>query len=354
MLHKETLAHQIITILERQILAGKFVAGRKMPSTRELAKNFGVSQQVIKSAVATMETRQLVIPRPRDGIYVNPLAIAPKRREYAVLSSGGGAHVEDYLARILIFDDRSIWRDVNFSRRILELNAGGGPLLQYELEKIKELHPDCLLTFTPFQSPEELAPFSKLPFPVMFIGDFAWDSPADAPWHQIVEDTAERAEFAVASAMRCGARDITLIAGALTHRYSRILKTAAAAECAKGNAKFTYVEFTDSDCRTEEDLAEKRRTCARAIRQDGRSDAVILDGFRLLDPFAEVLNGSGILILNDREPCPGTLFIASDYRPFAAAARDRIQQLVDAPETPPERVTLRGHIRRQTLRIESL
>ncbi len=353
LLRKTTLTSQVASILERRILSGKFAAGRRMPSTRDLARDFGVSQQVVKSAVAEMEGRKLVTSRSRDGVYVNPKALSPARREFAILSCGGG-HVENYLARVLRLDDSSVWGGVNLLNRSISMGHAGGPLLEYELERVKEARPDCLLAFTPFRSEAELKPFSSLQFPVVFIGDFAWDTPRDSKWNQIVEDTAERAQVSAQAALKCGARDIVMIGGALTHSYSRMLKAAATKECAKAGAKFKYIEFTESSCESLADLAERRRECVKSILKERRPDAALLDGFSHVDIFAKELEGSGALLINDRELCPGTVFIASDYKPFAEAARKLIESLVENPGAPIGRVMLRGLIRRNPVRVETV
>ena len=354
LLRRKTLTGQVASILERQILSGKFAAGGRMPSTRDMARGFGVSQQAVKSAIAEMGRRGLVAPRPRDGVYVSPKALAPGRREYAILSSSGGEIVENYVARVLALDDGSIWGGVNFASRSMPLSQAGTPLLRYELERIKEARPDCLIAFTPFKSESEMKPFASCPFPVVFIGDFAWGESKDSLWNQIVEDTAERARASVDAAVRCGARDIALMGGVLSHSYSRTLKSEAIRECARSGARFRYVEFSETHCESLEELAAERRGRIMSLLSKGRPDALILDGFSRVEMFAEALEGSGVLLLNDRELCPGTVFIKSDYRPFSEAARRLIEGLVEKPDDSIGRVVLSGLIPRQPIRIESI
>ncbi len=354
LLRRETLTNQVTAILERQILSGKFIAGKKIPSTRDLAQDFGVSQQVIKSAVSEMERRKIVISRSRDGIYVNPKALTSGKKEFAILSTYGKEHVESYLERVLSLSNRAIWEGINVAHRSISKEYAKPQLLQYELERIKEVQPECLITMSPYDSESELKSFASLPFPTVFIGDFNWELQGDSKWNQIVEDTAERSQVFIQSAVSCGAKDIVMIGGKLNRSYSRTLKSAAETECHKSGIKFRYIEFSDSNCESMEELSESRTECIKSIMRERRPDALILDGFSHIDIFINSINDPRILVLNDRELYPNTIFIKSDYKLFTKATLELINRLVESPDLSIGRVVLHGLIKRTALKIESI
>lgn len=78
----EARHRQIARELRNEIEAGRLRPGSKLPSTRALATQFGVSVAPVNDAMAILEEEGLVVSRPRSGRIVSETATpgAPRRR----------------------------------------------------------------------------------------------------------------------------------------------------------------------------------------------------------------------------------------------------------------------------------
>ncbi|MFZ2655958.1 MAG: winged helix-turn-helix domain-containing protein [Victivallales bacterium] len=353
---KDTQSSQIVRELERRIRSGVFLPGHKMPSTRELARQFDVSQQVIKSAVEEMEKGLMVLRKPRIGIYVNPAVFSPGMTDLCLLTSSNIPHTTDYLSRFLSFDDLELWKDVNLATRYLSVGEIGKSSLRYELEKIKEMHPKCLLVHINLENEGWLRHFTSLPFPVVFLGDFSWGRSSVTGLNQIVEDTGERAAAMVRAAYDCGASNAVMVAGSLKNFYCRLLKPAGEKEALKVGLGFRYVEYQDGSSMIDE-ISARRRDCVRRILEDGCPDMLLLDGFQRIDIFSDALvesrprHGRTVQMIADGEMRPGAIYLQSDFRDFSRAAMGLVKELASNPSKPFGRVVLSGKIQRRPLKI---
>ncbi len=354
---KENQGDQVANELERQIGSGLLVPGRKLPSFRALAAQFSVSCQVIESAFARLEERHLILRRPRVGVYVNPDAFAPSKREFCLLRLLNGVRLADYTERILSISDLMVWRGCNLSiRSISDRNYSRGILL-YELEKLRQAHVDCLLVYNPGLCEEDMPEFAKLPFPVVFLGDSIPEACVGKVANQIVEETADRARAMVAAAARCGYHHAVLVGGPLSKYYCQVMNTAGAAAAAGLGLGFRYVELEEEGCETVVDLTRMRRQCVAETLAGGQPDILLLDGYKQLGLFIEALAAKGLMvgrdigILGDGEMCPGTIFLQSDYIALSVEIMRLISDLAAAPDRPLGRVVLPGFILRTPLLI---
>ncbi len=62
---------QIMDLMKRQILAGKYRAGEKMPSVRELAMELRVNPNTVARAYTAMQEEGVLESRPGGGNYVS-------------------------------------------------------------------------------------------------------------------------------------------------------------------------------------------------------------------------------------------------------------------------------------------
>jgi len=333
-LKRETLSGQVASILEKGISSGKYAPGSRLPSTRDLASSFNVSQQVLKSAVELMEAKSLVVRRSRDGIYVNPHAFAPKRLEYALLSNSRQSHVFDYASALLSVGSPALWSGINLSSRIIPASDCEAQTLSYELERIKDAKPDCLIAFISINE-ERLERFKGLPFPAVFLGDFPWETDESSPWNQIIENTSERAESMAEAAASAGAKSMALVGGTLDKHYARQLCAAGKAKAKALGIAFRYLEFSDGTCNSREELAKARSEFVKGQIAKDVPDALALDGFIDLELFSAPLEKAGIRpgrdihIINDKELSDGGVFLKPDYSEFSRAAMKLIGDLAE-------------------------
>ncbi len=355
-LRKSTLSDKLQLILERDIRSGKHVAGRRMPSTRVLAEEFGVSQQVVKSAFSDLEGKGLVVSLERDGVYVNPEALVSSRLEFSLLTMRRKGHVFDYVGKMLSTGDSAVWDGVNLASRNIASDELSEALLSYELDKIKDSHPDCLVASIPAASEKFLAAFETLKFPVVFIGDFPWLPGPDFAFSQIVEDTSERGEAFVDAVAGMGARSLALVGGRLDNAYAEMLRASAAEKAESHGIEFRYAEFRDGSLEPHQ-LGEARSRCMRNLLAGGRPDAIAFDGFIFVDIFLSALRAEGlepgrdILAVSDRELLPGSVFIESDARAFSLEALSIMKGLAANPGERAGRKVLKGLVKRRPLAI---
>jgi GntR family transcriptional regulator, transcriptional repressor for pyruvate dehydrogenase complex len=69
-----SLSQEIVSKIERSILARTLVAGQKLPTEQELCGMFSVSRTVVREAIHMLSAKGLVNVRKRSGIFVNDLS----------------------------------------------------------------------------------------------------------------------------------------------------------------------------------------------------------------------------------------------------------------------------------------
>ena len=68
---KTTLYQKIAETLSDQIQSGTIKTGEKMPSLRDLKREYGVSMNTVIQAYLELESQGLIISRPKSGYFVN-------------------------------------------------------------------------------------------------------------------------------------------------------------------------------------------------------------------------------------------------------------------------------------------
>jgi DNA-binding transcriptional regulator YhcF (GntR family) len=360
-LKRRTLTEQVAGILEKQIRSGQFVSGRRLSTTRELAGNFGVSQQVIKSALKNMADRGLVLRKSREGNYVNPAAFLPKKKEFVFLEVRRPEIYDNYMTLALALHEDYLWSDVNCAIHSFSCRDFDLPSLRYELDKISDLHPDCLVVHYEIWKKEYFKFLTKLSFPVVFIGDFNWEEEFRYPINQIVEDTAERARaFLDVATENKNEKEVVLIDGELSRHYARLLKDAAEKKASSLGIKFRYVELPQLPYKDTKQVFSRYRDCVNKILAGGVPSTIIIDGFRRIDILVEILSeaklrvGKDIHLINDREFIPGTIHLLTDYTEFARKVKALIDELLLNPKKSLGHVVLSGLIRRHPIKINKV
>ncbi len=68
---------QVATAIEQAIAEGKYPAGQRLASERDLAEEFGVSRPTVRRAVIALEMRGLLEARQGSGVYVRQASATP-------------------------------------------------------------------------------------------------------------------------------------------------------------------------------------------------------------------------------------------------------------------------------------
>jgi len=66
----ERLYEQIVSQIEKRIVAGELKAGDQLPSENELAKQFAVSRTAVREAIKALREKRLVAIRPGRGTFI--------------------------------------------------------------------------------------------------------------------------------------------------------------------------------------------------------------------------------------------------------------------------------------------
>jgi len=336
---KHTHTDEVARFLRQAIVSGEFFAGQKLPSTREFAQRFNVSQQVIKSALVILEDKELILRKPRVGIFVNPQGIQ-KNKEYCLLAQRG--QTTAYATKLLSISDCDVWRDVNINTRYISSNDLSSSTLSYELKKIKEQSPECLILSV--DMPGLAKACCDLPFPVIFVGDVSED--AGVFENQIVEDTAERATFAVETALKEGRRNIVMLGG--EGSWAKILKKAGSQAAKKSGGNFQYIMHFPG---------EYDNTISKILTLSQKPDALIIDGFFHIESFLSRLNKAGftvpkdLTVIADGEVVNNAIYIKIDYTDISKDILRRIKMFCANPEKPMGRTVLKNLIKRKAIKI---
>jgi len=355
---KNTQSEQLASEIERKIRVGELSPGFRMPSCRELGRVYGVSLQVVKSAIDKLEGKGLVLSEPRVGLYVNPKALSPVRRNLSILQIRSvGA---DYAEQLLSLGSNGLWDGYCVSRRQLAPGSESTPELAFEIEKIANVRPDCLLVFLSALDSKSLSLFSKLPFPVIFMGDFRNPELNGVVPNQIVEDTGERAKAFVDYAFSKGLKRLAAMAHGApsSSSYLKDWHDAAASRAKELGASFRYSSFRDQDCHNDESLFRRNRFAAiDAILSEGPIDALLIESVARTDTLVDAFAARGLRVPEDVkiassfELHPGAVYVKYDYSAFGRKVQELIDGLVADPSRKLGRLKLSGLIARSFLSV---
>lgn len=64
------LYYQLAEILEREIRSGKYIAGKQLPTAKELAERYRVGLQTVRAALSQLENKGLIFRRAGKGTFV--------------------------------------------------------------------------------------------------------------------------------------------------------------------------------------------------------------------------------------------------------------------------------------------
>jgi GntR family transcriptional regulator len=119
------LYFQLAEILKERIEAGRWPAGGRFPSERELAEEFAISRTVIRPALELLQSDGQLMRVKGRGTFVTPPKTAWRIRGLARLLSGG--REQDVEVRVLSATEQRVERDV---QEVLELESDAAPVVQ--------------------------------------------------------------------------------------------------------------------------------------------------------------------------------------------------------------------------------
>jgi len=87
--HKLPLHRQLYEALRRAILDGKLAAGERVPSSRELTQDLGLSRNTVVAALNQLSVEGYLVSRTGSGTFVNESVPKPAKRHHAAQEKQG-------------------------------------------------------------------------------------------------------------------------------------------------------------------------------------------------------------------------------------------------------------------------
>jgi GntR family transcriptional regulator, transcriptional repressor for pyruvate dehydrogenase complex len=138
-LRRRNVADEVIELLQRLVLDGRFAPGERLPPQRQLAEALGVGLSSVREAIKALVGAQLLQVRPGSGTYVTDLARATLLPLSADAPTGGAL------------------RDLVEVRRALEHIAVRGFVTRATQADVAELRAVMAAMRAAADDPEELA-----------------------------------------------------------------------------------------------------------------------------------------------------------------------------------------------------
>lgn len=361
----QNLSDRIAADIEKRIRNGTFVPERKMPSIRELADYYKVSVQAINTAVDKLQAAELLVSRPRIGLFVNPKHLLPPQKRFVILRSKGPAIGYDYLGDLLRLHDPELYPEVQLQTRALpkeeRLSVPGelsyNPiLLNYELDQIEAGCPDCLFVLLPHLKRAEVKRIASLPFPVVFVGDFDNGDFDGLVYNSIRERTSERGGVLIQTAVNIGAKHICMCGERKECYYVKQLYAGACEAADAAGIRFHYEEFRTGNLRPDVLDAYLEEVLPRMIRAY-QPDVIVADSLAEMEPFLRCMEKIGCpvgekikFITNTNHLFPNIIMITEDYVEFAVRASRLIRGLTEK-QIPFGIAEISGSIRRDAIQL---
>ena len=168
-----TLTRRAATRLEKQIYAGEYPPDTPLPSTRMLARQFGVSQRIILLALDILEKKNILVRQERKRVYVKARSVQDDAKEILFFAFGDSISMHSIyhaVNEMILRTGRQRKYDF-FSRVVSSTDILSDSRLDRELARLENLgFIDCALVYC-FMDEERMKKFLKLPYPVVFIGE---------------------------------------------------------------------------------------------------------------------------------------------------------------------------------------
>ena len=196
--------------IEKDILTGQLAPGSFLKSSRELAKLHQVSKTVIGDAINILGQKNLIIRLPRKGFIVKGKAQQEGMIDVLLFAldrePGKSAFVREMLRLPQTPGTNS---RINFTIRLAcSQSEHSNARLEEELLRLEKFgYPDCVVIIPIAFTRREVEMCLKLPYPVIFLGEFEDGGYPDLKYRQLYPKT-DAASFLAGYAEEKGYRSI--------------------------------------------------------------------------------------------------------------------------------------------------
>lgn len=213
LMEKTSHTLRVANDLERQIATGILPPLTKIKSIRDLAKQYGVSKNIVLAALKELDKKRLIHREARKGIFVSEMAANPKMMEVLALLFKDNPIRSPFSQQILsAISSPQAAGKINFYIRVATHaeNDENPPeywtrLLEAEIAKLSHtFHSDCALVVGTQFLRKDIENILKLPFPTLLVGNFLEGDYPDlnynrlgqsANYHDVVVNYAARQQM---------------------------------------------------------------------------------------------------------------------------------------------------------------
>ena len=209
-------AAEVAEMLAKAIYTEKIPPNAPLPSTRELAEQYAVSQPTILAACDRLEAEDLIVRQNRRKIYVKAHLDPASAKEILYFSMGGNER------NTLL--SQAVWHLIEkssedgsfdfFTRLVSRLRRGTefAKRLKIEICKLEKLgFLDCAVIHALGFTESAVNQCRKLPFPIVFLGDFDEDIAGKLCLWQLKPDCTCEASTIIRYAASHGIKRICLM-----------------------------------------------------------------------------------------------------------------------------------------------
>ncbi len=165
----------VAVMIENDILSGRLAPNTPLKSIRELAKVYNVTRTVISCALDILERKNLITRISRKGLFVKGKSAGEGMTDVLFFAMDREPAKSAFVAQMLqLINSPHTHGKFNFTIRLAssqsEENIGH---LEEELFRMEKFgYPDCAIIIPINFTRKEVEQCLKLPYPVVFLGDF--------------------------------------------------------------------------------------------------------------------------------------------------------------------------------------
>ena len=200
----------VASLIEKDILNNSLPPKSFLKSVRDLAEIHGVSNAVICSAIDILEQKNLIIRMPRKGYIVKEKASQEGMLDVLLFALDREPGRSAFITQMLHLPQTpGINARINFTIRLAcsQSERSTGRLKEELLRLEKFGYPDCVVIIPIYFTRKEMEICMKLPYPVIFLGDFNEGAYPDLIYRQVTP-VADIASFVAKYAREKGYRHV--------------------------------------------------------------------------------------------------------------------------------------------------
>lgn len=222
----ESRSMTLARTLEREIFRGTFPPDSILPGTREIARQFGVSQRVVLCALDILEKKDLVLRQERKRVCVKAHAAHPGAKELLFFAFGEEVGLDSICQAVneLILRSGKDRKYDFFSRIVSTGDTWDHARLDRELARLENLgFIDCVLFYCSLDE-EGMRKCMRLPCPVIFLGEKPESNRLVEGARMISPNSADLPLTAAQYAVESGWKELIFVYWENTsrHRYERL------------------------------------------------------------------------------------------------------------------------------------